>query len=323
MNIFIYSDIKNIANVFAGIAKSKNHILKIAPASQFKKDIKNIPAKSLIYADISSFKQTEVPQILKMLAKLDTCRYAIIDPKDSIADIAQLFHNNASDYIGPALLKAGISQKRLDQVCAFKKFEGEDDAFEMIKKDYIISGNDWKNIKVGQEYTFFFMFVELDNKEELKTMGPEQFNRITGAFHQYLEEAIAPIKGKIWIWMDFGGLILFPFDGKKRCDAIEAAFRLMINRQLMSAEIIMLDINLSYRIAMHIGNTEYKTKGETGTIISDSINSVFHLGQKYSEPGGFYLTNDIFLFTPGGLMNYFVPAGEYEGRHILRMKRIV
>ena len=322
MKIIIFSNTKNIDKSFAGLAKNKSNLLQVSPAADLKKSIKKIPEGSLVYADLSSFSTTERPQALKLLAKLEGSSYAVIDPKGAVADVAELFHNGAADYITAPLLKKGIHVKRLDEITKFKKMEAPDEKLKAFKKDYIPSGSDWKKVQAGKEYTFCFMLVELDNKSELKGTGPEQFNRITGAFRQYIENIVAPVNGRIWMWMDFGGLVLFPFDGKK-CDAIETAFRIMIDRKLMSAIVVQLDINLSYRIAIHIGNTEYKTKGDTGTIISDSINSVFHLGQKYAEPGCFYMTEDAFILTPAGLMNMFVPAGKYEGRNILRMRKIL
>jgi hypothetical protein len=322
MKIAVFSNTKNIEKSFSGAVKGKKNLLQVYRAAELKKSLKNVPGGSLIYADVSSFNKTEVPQVFKLLAKLEGSLYGIIDPKGSITDIADLFHDGASDYLGAASLKKGIDQKRIDRIMKFKQVEAIDEKTAAAKKNYIISGSDWKNIKQNQEYTFYFMFIELDNKNALKGLAPEQLTDITNTFRQYIEDSVAPMGGRIWMWMNFGGLVLFPFDGKK-CNIVEAALRLMVNRKLMSAETIQLDINLSYRIAMHVGNTVYKSKGETGEIISDSINSVFHLGQKYAEPNSFFLTDDIFMLLPANLMNYYIPAGEYEGRNIFRMKRIM
>lgn len=322
MDIYVFSNLKNIDKSFAGIKKEKNVSIRILPAGEIKKLTTIAHPGSLIFADISSYKEKEIPRTLKFLAQLESYHHIIIDPNGSAEDIAGLFHNGALDYIDKKLLKSGITLKRLSKVLEFKKIVYETDEQKSAKLNYILSGNNWENIVPGRIYTFCFMYVELDNKDELKCYSTEQFNRIINSFRKYLEELMAPKNGKIWIWSDFGGLILFPFNGKK-CDAIETAFMLMINRKLLNAEIMHHDIMLSYRIAMHIGNTVYKTIGETGTIVSDSLNSVFHLGQKFAEPGNFYLTDDVFCMTPGGLMSYFIPAGKYEGRNILRMRRVL
>lgn len=326
MKIEVFSNTKNIEKSFTAAVKGKKHSLRVSPASDLKKSAKGLSAGSLVYVDLSSLKKTEVPQAIKLLSKLPGSLFGIIDPKGTVTDIADLFHGGAADYLGAASLKKGVDQKRLDQVMKFKQFEATAEETQgksaAQKKNYIISGRDWKNIKQGQEYTFYFMLIELDNKNALKGLAPELFDDITETFRQYVQDMVAPMNGRIWMWMNYGGLVLFPYDGKE-CDIVEAALRLMVNRKLMSAENIQYDMNISYRIAMHVGNTVYKSKGETGEIVSDSINSVFHLGQKYAEPSSFFLTHDIFTMLPKSLLDYYIPAGEYEGRKIFRMKHLL
>jgi len=321
MDIIIFSNTKNIDKIFSAVSKSKKFSVRILPAASLKKGARSIPKQTIVYADLSSFTKTEAPQIIKSLSKCDGSVFGIIDPKGMVDDVAALFHAGAGDYLGPHAVKKGIASKRIEDVLIFKQIEPQE-KLKALKKDYILSGRDWKGIAPGKEYTFVFMLVELDNKSELKGAGNEYFNFITGSFKRYLEEHITPSNGRIWMWIDFGGLVIFPFDGGIS-NAIESGFRLMINRKLMSAEILHLDLLLSYRIAMHVGNTVYQARGQTGTIVSDSINSVFHLGQKYAKPGWFCLTEDMYHFVHPGLKSAFVPAGEYEGRSILRMKTVL
>lgn len=321
MTVYIFSDTKGIEKNFESLKKSKKSELNILPVSEIKKSLKSIPRGALVYLDIAKINSSDIKKNLNILKKQSSLHYGIIDTKGSVEDIADLFHDGASDYIGSKLLKKGIQAKRIQKVLSLKTIEPPDDKPARQKIKYIPSKS-WKEVEAGKEYTFCFMLVELDNKNELKKLSSNLFSSIANTFHDYLEDTVTPLGGKIWIWMDFGGLILFPFDGKK-CESIEAAFKLMLARKLISAEYIHLDLELTYRVAMHIGNTAYKKRGSTGNIVSDSINSVFHLGQKYTEQGGFYLTDEVFSFTPEGLIDHFVPAGEYEGRNILRMKRIL
>ncbi|OHD67621.1 MAG: hypothetical protein A2W19_11450 [Spirochaetes bacterium RBG_16_49_21] len=322
MDIYLFSDTKNIDAGFRSIKKLKNTTVRILPASELIKTSKSAPPGSLIYADISSYNKKEIPRILKFLSKLEQCRHGILDPKGNVREIAGLFHNGACDYIGKELIKTGITPKRLEMIIKFKRLKSDTAPGARNNIEYILAVRNWEEIKPGCEYTFAFMLVELDNYNELRALGVDQFSRIINSYRRYLEELIEPFNGKIWIWMDSSCLILFPYCGGK-CDEIEAPFRLMINRKLLCAEIRYCNINVSYKITMHIGNTVYRDSGETGTIVSDSLNSVFHLGQKFAEPGNFYLTEEIFSFAPARLADFFIPAGKYEGRNILRMRRIL
>lgn len=188
------------------------------------------------------------------------------------------------------------------------------------KPEYILSGSDWKDVKTGSEYTFIIMLIELDGSSRLKkSYHRDQLDTLLKRLEDYISYVTEPNKGRIWMSMDTAWLLLFPFNGR-RCSPLLTCSRLMLDRNIISAEDIGFNIPLSYRISLHIGNTVYKKRGDTGRIVSDTINSVFHLRQKYAEPGGFYVTQDIFPFIPKGLDDYFIPAGVFEGREIRRMR---
>ncbi|MBA7474410.1 MAG: hypothetical protein GH155_05505 [Spirochaeta sp.] len=76
---------------------------------------------------------------------------------------------------------------------------------------------------------------------------------------------------------------------------------------------------ISMRIVLHAGNLVY-VKENTGQVISDTLNSLFHLGQKYAAEGNLYITEEVFQYLPVRLKDYFVPADDFDGRKIMRMK---
>ncbi|MCP4132230.1 MAG: hypothetical protein GY754_14760 [bacterium] len=338
MNIILFSDNKNIPKCFTAIEKAKGFTLEYFPLSELKKQLKKPEPRSFIYVDISNNTAADIAKTAKFLAKQKGLCFGLIDSKGAVSDTAELFFNGASDYIGKGLFKEGIPVKRLKQAIDFKLPEaGSPPAADKIeetiqktaakknasKANYILTGNSWKEIKPGKEYTFCFMFVELDNQAYIKKhLSGALLNDFTSAFHDILEETVAPINGQVWMWMDFCGLILLPFDGKK-CDAIQTGFKLMLDRKIISFEDYPFNTLLSYRIALHIGNTLYKNRGNTGTIVSDSINSVFHLGQKYAKPNTFSLTEDVVEFIPEGLEEWFMPDAKFEGRNIIKMKGVL
>jgi len=77
---------------------------------------------------------------------------------------------------------------------------------------------------------------------------------------------------------------------------------------------------IRYRIAMHIGNTVYQPRGKTGTIISDCINSLFHLGQKYTDEDGLFITENIYSFLNEKTKKLFIKVKPFEGRQIYTFK---
>ncbi len=323
MKITIFSDRKNISKPFEKLLKARGCSVKFSPVKDFSAAVKAFHAEDLFYLDISSVNETDRKKFYNLIYKTKNARIGIIDPDNSVADIAELFHNGIADYIGKGIFSTGITLKRIQKVYEYRPIDGGDPVCEKEDnrvRNYILSGNDWSQINPGKEYTFCFMFIELDNFSDMKkTAGAERARVITEAFHKFIAQYISPINGRIWMWMEHSGVILFPFDGKN-CDAVLASFKLMLNRYLINMIDLTMDYFYSYHIVLHIGNTVYRERGETGTIVSDSINSIFHLGQKYAEDGNFYLTDEMEPYIPAGLCDYFVYSGEFEGRKLLRMK---
>ena len=77
---------------------------------------------------------------------------------------------------------------------------------------------------------------------------------------------------------------------------------------------------ISVRLALHVGNVMYYPN-QTDQVISDTLNRTFHLGQQHTAPGAFAITEDAFAYYPKELRSFFVAAGEFEDRNVMRMKR--
>ena len=325
MKIILISRDKKVHSLFTEIHKSKSHEFFISGPDEMKKDVKKSCTDTLFFIDIAGFKGPERDKTLNFLSKQENINYGIIDTKGVIPDPAGLIHNGACDYLGKNSLKKNIPLNRIQKIIKFLNLDppAEEKASteQNNLQNTLIPAKGWHEITEGNEYTFCFMFIELDGQRELKShFGKEQLSGFTGSFRNYIAGQAAKINGKIWMWMDFGGLILIPFDGKK-VDAIQLSMELVVDRLLISIE-QNFDRIISYRIALHIGNTEYKPRSETGNIVSDTINSIFHLGQKFSKPGSFVMTDRLFEFIPENLEDCFIDEGIYEGRCIKRMLTI-
>jgi hypothetical protein len=71
---------------------------------------------------------------------------------------------------------------------------------------------------------------------------------------------------------------------------------------------------------LHLGNTVYRSRGKTGTIVSDTINFLFHMGKQFSQRSHFYITAPVAPFIPDRLKKDFIPAGTFEGVKISKMR---
>ena len=323
MDIVLFTDRNSVKKQFATVKRSRVHSFSCYPRSELRKRVKTIDRGSFLYVDVAGYEDAERARLLAYLLRLKDYRYGIIDTEGKIRDVAALFHNGASDYVSRRLLSDGMSAKRIGKAALLRSIETFVDKPVVSTIDgqkAIPSGADWGAVRSGHEYTFGMMYIELDRQAALKNKLSEgQLNSLMSSFQSYIERSVAQYSGKIWIWNDFGGLILFPYDGRQT-EAPVTCLWLMLSRKIFSVEETGLDTILSYRIAFHVGNTVYKRKGDTGTIVSKSINTIFHLGQKYLHEGQFYITEEALNLSHEGIRGSFVRVGNYEGYDIFRMK---
>ena len=295
---------------FDTIRRSKSIDLEVRDDLDWKKTIRE--NGSMIYLDIGSLSPREIRKAIRTLESQDTLTYGIVDPEGRIDDPADLFHGGASDYIGPDLLNKRLSLSRINQAMNFYP-DVEDEEEE--------SGDlSWETIREGDEYPFYLLYAELDILPEWKTKSGSSF--ITGllkTFESHMNRVFLPLGGQLWMKSDYGGLYLFPYS-EGSSDIIPACMRLILNRVLISMEVFSYGTLLPYHFSLDTGTTVYRKKGNTGTLISEAVNFIFHLGQQYTQPGQFVISRRAAEHIPAGLADCFVPCGNYHDQDILRMK---
>ena len=324
MDVFIFSDNKNIYKRFSALDRSQIFNLSQFTIKEARSILKKATGPVLAYIDVDGLESGEQLTLARYLGRLDTVRFGILDSRGSVSDVGALFHSGAVDYLGKVQLKESIGIKRVESALDYEPFESDaiDDGTTLspTAAEWILSGKDWKNVRSGGEYTFCFLLIELDLIKEWRLKsGRAHLNEVVETFHQHIEKVFSPLNGKVWMWTEYGGLILFPFDGK-RCNTILTCLKLVLNRTIISAEEYSYNTLISYRMALHIGNTVYKAKGKTGNIVSNSLNFIFHLLKQFAEPGNLYLTEAVIPFVPKGLESCFIEAGSFEEIPLHKMR---
>lgn len=326
MDVLIFSDNKSLFKKFAAPAQSKIN-LEIYAVDEVKKLLKKRNDVSLIYLDVSDMEEDEIKKQLKYLSNLKSIRFGVIDAKGAIDDVAAVFHAGGVDLLRKNNLGEGFNPKRLklieEYVANYRRDIDSQAVFSSQKEsaaDYIIQENGWAGIKEGREYSFFMLFVELDNVEEIaRNYNKKNLEKALPVFRNYIEKNIGPYEGKFLFWNGFGGLILFPFYGKES-QACMAAFKIMLYKFLHDVEESYFPHVISFRMALHLGNLVYDTHN-TGEIVADSINFIFHLARKAVPPGHFYLTDETLPYVPSPFKAFIKTQGEFEGRSVFRVKR--
>jgi len=295
-----------------------------APPDRLAEVLPSLAPGDLLYLDLSAFTPAAARSRLKALLARDDLFLGVVDPKRTVKDIPSLFHDGAVDYLEGAAWKAGLAPRRLARVAAFagalKRFPESAVREAVTTRSCRPSGADWSRLKEGEEYTFSLLFIELDGAEGLELrFGAANLTEALASFRAYVERSAAPFGGRTWIWSRFGGIVLFPFDGRRE-QAAPCGLSMTLYKYLYDIEESRFPHFVSWRMAAHLGEVAWRERA-TGTLVSETLNSVFHLGQQFVPAGSFHLTDDIHALAGVQMRKFFVPAGQFEDRRIWRMRR--
>ena len=290
MEVLFFTDSPEVEKIL-----SKNRLV-FRGLRQLRSHLAGLTEPGLVYVDAASWKGS--PE--NLIASAGKSKYAflgIIDSNGSIKSPMPLMHRGIVDYIGQKDMAAELNRVHCAKVVAYIKRYRSD--FRMpsplTKKktangeEYIPVAGGWREVKLGKKHTFAIVFIELDEREEMeKRYGNKNLRNALLVFRKYVEKNVLAFGGKMWIWSQYGGILLFPFTAGE-CNAVLCAFRIVMYKFLHDVEESHFPNFISFRIAGHLGNLVYQEKNK-GEVVSDSLNTIFHLGQEFAEPGCFYLT---------------------------------
>ena len=340
MTVFIFTNQKKPRAAFAPLSRSRTCQARLLGSDDFKETIKAVEQGDLVYFDVTAMEERIIRKRLKDITKNAGVSAGILDPRGEIPDPAELFHLGASDYLGKSMLDQPYKTSRLKTILRYsgsskselkakpekkevRKGRKSSTSMEVlgdIPPEKLVPNGAWENVVSGETYVFCFLFVELDlTKDWQKKAGAAHLKKVKEAFHNHVARTVDPVNGRIWMWNEYGGVVLFPFLSTAY-QAVYTSSRMMLNRLIISCEEFPFQTLISYRLALHLGETQYYQRGETGTIISDTVNFIFHLGQKFAKPGQMYITKSIYQRIHPGFQELFVDETTFENRLVYRMR---
>jgi hypothetical protein len=327
VDVFVFSDVPGIAECLR-LRKNGKLVrdVRVLPWSAYRRTLRSVQWPTLCYLDLSCLEAGKRREMQRLASRTENVIYGVVDPDGAVEDVSEAFHQGAVDYLDRAALHKGITAERVRRIrSSLERVNPEilhaasGDAGADSPDRYIESGSDWSAVQRGREYTFHLMFIELDGRELMeKKYGVDNLSTALGSFRNYLETFVKPYQGRLWSWFRFGGIVLFPFT-RRGNQALTCVFRLMLFRHFYDVESSQFPNFLSFRIAMHLGNLSLEGS-HTGNTVSDSLNSVFHLGQQFAGPGSVHVTQEVLRCANPVLGPFFTDAGVFEGRSIRRMR---
>jgi len=259
--------------------------------------------------------------------------WGVFDPEGTVADPAALFFAGASDYIGPAVIRAGVDAARFKAALASTRrrdstAEGEAEAGSLAAAGCADGAPEggfggWKAIRPGSSYPFCFVYATASSQANLKTsLGEAGYVAFRDRLRHIMQQGLAEADALLWMETDSSALYLVPPYAANASAAIEFCLRTLLGAPLIGYERLCLPFPLDFTFAIHSGTTEFEPPGKTGNIVSEAVNFSYHLGVKRAEPGRVTISADAAgLAVPGRFSDLFVPAGSFEGRSIFHSRR--
>lgn len=340
MNIYVFTQKSaSLKDIFPRDAqlKKQTQFFSLADIQKHSPEDDNIS-----YIDASGLDDAQLKKIFLQIKK--SCKnspWGVIDFKGSIKDSASLFFEGASDYLGPAFLKnLKVDAKRYKTLFSFYKStflsnnrnNNENEKSGKSTGSFLKNGikmppssvfPGWNKMQSGKTAPFYLLYCSLKAKTALDLrLDPKSLSQVHKKFVSYLDDNFAEADGLLWMDTGTDCLFLIPPKIKSVEAAAESCLRMIISAPLAASETLGVSFPVNFIFALHYGSVSYKPPGKTGTVVSDAVNSVFHLGAKKAEPGRFTISNDLpEASIQKSIHDLFIECGEYEDRKIWHTKK--
>jgi hypothetical protein len=316
---------------------SKAIEVKLIPLAELK-HLKPLPGDT-IYMDVRGLDDGARKKAMALLKKRCAgVAWGIIDAEGSIQDPSWLFFAGASDYLGRGVPISEITKARIKAVqeyfsgrggtCAAARF---DTSLAVPPVSSAIAGcaspklefPGWKAVRTGAIYPFYFLYISVSAQMNLKTrLGEAGYAAFRDRLRVQIQLNLAEAEPLLWMETDSSSLYLIPSKAANFRALVIACLRMLLWAPLIGYEKFGFPFPITFSFALHHGQTEFAPPGKTGTIVSDAVNFIYHLGVKRAEPGRLTISVDTSESAiPGTMSDLFSSTGSFEGRNLVQSRR--
>lgn len=312
MKIVLITRSRILELLFAGV-----DLVRLNPAEL---DSSSLPwgPEEFVYLDLGSVPRRQRDEWIESLASARSLRWAIIDRDRALADPAALFRQGAVDYLGPEATDGVVDQARLAAIHAYaERFENHTPRANR-HRPHQGSFPGWEGLSEGNTYELCALFTGVWDANGLRTrLGEQRFSRFKVAAFGVVNTIIQEHGGLLWISDDQSFLALFPPESVSQL--VISAMHVLANMRLISFEQLRLEQEVGY-LYFCISRCElpWQKPGQTGTVVSDALNYMYHLGRKFTPHCAIDLVDDLADTLDPRLKTFFTGVGSFENRPIRR-----
>jgi hypothetical protein len=291
--------------------------VEVLSINSFPRNFRKKAQGAMVYFDLRSASPERILELgTRLTREVPGAHWGVFDPGGQLGDPASLFFAGGSDYLGPAFARCRVPLARLQKAFDFAGMESL--PREEEEKPGFLG---WEALEPGQICEVRFCYAALGAQRELfESIGEKRLQHLRECFATFLGDWAAEAGGIVWIKENPHCLLLFP-PGDEGMNPILAALRLLLDRALVGYEVFRIEVPLTFRFAFHRGQTPWKAPGATGTLVSEDINFIFHLGSKFPCDGQVLVSKDAEGAIPGSLRDLFDAAGDFEGRQVFASRK--
>jgi hypothetical protein len=294
--------------------------VELVADSAFVRTRKKKAPGALVYFD-ASIGEDRALELAARLEGLEGCAWAVLDRAGACADPASFFFAGACDYLGPALLKAGLPPDRAARALEYAGLGETGAELEPEPEPEPAPFPGWEGLAEGEEVAVRFCYSAIGGQKSLtERIGEKRLDKLREDYAAFLESWAKECGGLVWIRETSGSLLLFP-PRDEGMNPVLAAFRLLLDRAIIGYEVFRLEVPLTFRFAFHEGRTMWRKPGSTGELVSSDVNFAFHLGMKATGDGYILTSTEAERAIPASLRDLFSRAGDFEGHPLLASRR--
>lgn len=276
------------------------------------------PDDAVIYLDAAALPKRGLADALDRLSSSRHLRWALIDRARTFHDPAAIFHAGGCDYVGPEAQEGAIDAQRLERVAAYAARLDPEASRHHAHRAHGSSFPGWDALEEGKSYELLTLYAALADADGLRTrLGENRFARLKANAQTLAANLAQDAGGLLWIVDDRSFLLLF--QPETVTQVITSCLKVLANMQLISFEQFRLEqetVSLSF--SLRRAPVPWQKPGKTGTVISDALNYIFHLGRRFTPPGSIDLVDGLGAELPPRLAARLESAGDFEGRPVER-----